>query len=273
MQLFVYGSLKALELGTRYLRRFVDNARGQDPFGSVSLGWRIIDKGLGFFERIAGKHEVVADSLMQTATQIVNMSRDVKTRFNAVTTVLKNHTFLTSMGGILAEYFFFHPYEMLLSILSMIVETIGVGGAGLAALASAGISFGVMCFLLLCGVKILGTVWNYILYISCYSSNCNIIEGMEYIELKKKACGENCWQQGVAGIGSIFIPEDITNEIVNQTKGSVIYSFMATLIDVNSKISKGRFIDIIPEDSSNIPEYVKFYRKGLNTIGSDIMKI
>jgi|688.fasta_scaffold03339_9 hypothetical protein len=102
-------------------------------------------------------------------------------------------------------------------------------------------------FLLTAFLKIIGSCWNLIHFKACEYVKCGSIEDTKYIDLETKLCMDECWEAGVDGISSIFIPANII-EIIRQKIVVFpvgIQNMITTLIQTNNAFIQGNLGDFV----------------------------
>ena len=70
----------------------------------------------------------------------------------------------------------------------------------------------------------------------------------EDTDIVRLICSKDCWDRGVKGLSSFFMPEDVTNVIKEVTSGTPQAKLIEVLLNASTSMQKGKITEFIGEE-------------------------
>lgn len=239
-----YASQKAIDT-LRYFFNGVKNKMNIKKGDSF-----IFDK----FENTINNIEIsINEKYKEESEKLQNIAVKVKTQFKIAKIVLNMPSVLLTFSQFIT-YYGYNVYFDKLYILSWIYESF----KAFTELEVYNFSVPTLVFLTSIILRFVGTCWNYVQYKACLVSKCDIIDYTVYMDLERKTCMDQCWNQGVDGISSLLVPTIVIDELKRKYADTQIFEYILPLININNSIQKGGLSILLLNQAGISPIIVKF---------------
>jgi hypothetical protein len=210
----------------------------------------IFDK---FEDTINSFSSYLSDKYTEKAEKLQEIAFKVKSQFKVAKIVLDMPNLLIAFAQLIA-YYGSSLWMDKLYIMSWIYEACN----SLSNLEIYNISIPTIVFLISIILKLIGTCWNYVQYKTCINVKCDVIDYNIHMDMERKTCMDQCWNQGVDGITSIFVPTIVIDEIKKKYQGMQILDLLNPIIEINNSVQKGGLSIFIMKNYGVSPTIIKF---------------
>jgi hypothetical protein len=207
---------------------------------------------------VEGVERMIDRSYQNSLKEISSLSSTVRSQFAIATELLRYPALLSAGASCIAYLSSFIGFDLLHLLPGIVSQILALSEITDSMKVSFMVFGGYVCLLLL------GTVWNYIHYHACYYTHCENIGDIEYIELQRQTCAEDCWKRGVSGLGTLRVPKEIIG-VLAQILTPAQYSVFVPMINITHSLNQGGVLGVMAASLEDV-NYLKTYRTNVETL-------